>query len=677
MGSQNPHLGPGPTKAEAGGEVPVSATNNSSIASKAATVNLGYFDDPYVKHFVKNIKRRAPIINRGYAIRYEAIDWAFREFIRKIPNDGQVLILGAGFDTLFFRARRDKIPFSKWVEVDYAEVMKRKQAHIEAQDSLREAAEDPRYKLLGANLLDLIQESPAEISKIMDLSKPTFILSEVVLTYLPTKDSNAVIKWTNDIFDDPHLVLYEQILPHTPFGRVMCKHFEKMGCAICPLYDYPLLQDQKNRFKELGYGFISYFEDLRHFKNNHLIKSSTVDRLAQWNQIEFFDEYEEWELKLSHYYLAIVRKGLPEDKDEDITPTETLPSIQATEVPMDALQRYSFAMKQIQVKSSSSSATVEEAATDDIEEESYLVAYGGFGPNKKNCHGRLHSASIFKTTDFSKVKDYTDPDDCKYPMSASILAKDKITRWNDELPSLHDLILPWGGRAGPKSIGSFLDDTRIGPSSRWRHAVARRNCDLVVIGGRGFDWAPVADVAWAYSGQFKEWTELHTIGPRHSVALCVLDERIIAFGGINKFEEALGEAVDIFSGESFPFPPTFGAQAVAYNNGAVVVHPLSSRAHEDASVTENESFRSGFLTYWAPTFTKTFRIQHHADFLFINYQICLLDEHRLCIVGGGGNLFSFGTHVNTIRLEIDLQNMILVEETIQETIEICTLTKEQ
>src|SRR5690606_6221435 len=48
-----------------------------------SAVNLGYLDDPYVKHFVKRASRRPPIINRGTFVRTYALDVLVEKFIQK------------------------------------------------------------------------------------------------------------------------------------------------------------------------------------------------------------------------------------------------------------------------------------------------------------------------------------------------------------------------------------------------------------------------------------------------------------------------------------------------------------------------------------------------------------------------------------------------------------------
>jgi hypothetical protein len=46
-------------------QVPVQLTNDSSSMSKLSAVEMNYWADPFLKHFVKTrSRRRAPLINR-------------------------------------------------------------------------------------------------------------------------------------------------------------------------------------------------------------------------------------------------------------------------------------------------------------------------------------------------------------------------------------------------------------------------------------------------------------------------------------------------------------------------------------------------------------------------------------------------------------------------------------
>lgn len=49
-------------------------------------MNLGYLDDPFVKHFVKRPSRRPPLINRGSYLRTRSLDTFTEQFIKSDTN---------------------------------------------------------------------------------------------------------------------------------------------------------------------------------------------------------------------------------------------------------------------------------------------------------------------------------------------------------------------------------------------------------------------------------------------------------------------------------------------------------------------------------------------------------------------------------------------------------------
>lgn len=50
-------------------DVRIQRANDDSVVSKRSAVALGYFNDPFLRHFVTKPSRRTLLINRGYYIR--------------------------------------------------------------------------------------------------------------------------------------------------------------------------------------------------------------------------------------------------------------------------------------------------------------------------------------------------------------------------------------------------------------------------------------------------------------------------------------------------------------------------------------------------------------------------------------------------------------------------------
>ncbi|XP_014866694.1 PREDICTED: tRNA wybutosine-synthesizing protein 4 isoform X3 [Poecilia mexicana] len=253
-------------KQRKGSDTAVQGTNDSSVVSKASAAAQGYFRDPFIQHFVCKVSRRAPLINRGYFVRWRAVDHCVRHFLHitaKCPKR-QILSLGAGFDSLYFRLRADgALDGTVVFEVDFPDVARRKAALVTSNATLRGLL-DPclppsphtgpvylcssQYRLLGVDVREESQTEAALSAAGLDWAAPTLILSEVVLTYMETQRSDAVISWAAKRLPRSLFVMYEQIRPDDPFGRVMQDHFLKLNSTLHALQQYPDLPAQRQRF---------------------------------------------------------------------------------------------------------------------------------------------------------------------------------------------------------------------------------------------------------------------------------------------------------------------------------------------------------------------------------------------------------------------------------------------
>jgi tRNA wybutosine-synthesizing protein 4 len=87
----------------------VAETADDAALSKLSAARLGYVNDPFIPMFVPSNRpqRRSPLINRGYFARVAAVDLILQRFVATCRRTGdgrsQVISLGAGMDTTFFR----------------------------------------------------------------------------------------------------------------------------------------------------------------------------------------------------------------------------------------------------------------------------------------------------------------------------------------------------------------------------------------------------------------------------------------------------------------------------------------------------------------------------------------------------------------------------------------------
>jgi hypothetical protein len=99
-------------------KVGVQGTNDDSTMSKWSAAEAGYFDDEFLRYFVlaqSPRRRRAPLINRGYAARVLAMRAAVRSFVQAAAVGAQtptvqVVNLGCGFDTTYLQLKMEVCP---------------------------------------------------------------------------------------------------------------------------------------------------------------------------------------------------------------------------------------------------------------------------------------------------------------------------------------------------------------------------------------------------------------------------------------------------------------------------------------------------------------------------------------------------------------------------------------
>lgn len=115
----------------------VKDTCNDATTCKWSIAKLGYIEDKYIEYFTKRRHVKMPIINRGYYSRTQAIYQLIQQFLEIDPNGPkQIVVLGAGCDTTYFRLlERNLIP-TRYVECDFPDINRRKIAAIRKQQVL-------------------------------------------------------------------------------------------------------------------------------------------------------------------------------------------------------------------------------------------------------------------------------------------------------------------------------------------------------------------------------------------------------------------------------------------------------------------------------------------------------------------------------------------------------------
>jgi len=305
----------------------VQNTSIDAAVSKLSAINLSYFSDEFLHHLVPEDarKRRSPVINRGYYARSSAFEMVFSKFFESwqgVPH--QVISLGGGSETTWFRLKsRGRAPHL-YVELDMPDVVSRKIKVVTENPAFSSLTSNGRittrglsshaaagfdsdgYKICSMDLtMDVaIVEQTLVRECGVDLNLPTLFISECVLVYIDPEYSGRLIQWAGARFPAAVFCTYEQILPYDMFGRTMMDNLKRRGCELKGISAHPTLDAQRDRF--LSRGWTSVFAwDMKKVYYNLL---DSVDR-ARIEKLEIFDEFEEFHLMMSHYSFVVASNG--------------------------------------------------------------------------------------------------------------------------------------------------------------------------------------------------------------------------------------------------------------------------------------------------------------------------------------------------------------------------------
>ncbi|PLN79169.1 leucine carboxyl methyltransferase [Aspergillus taichungensis] len=299
----------------------VMATNNSSIASKRSVEQLYYPKPHFFRHFVAKPQRRSPVINRGYWLRMHTMEESVRRFMREPSKKPKfVLNLGCGFDPLPFillSADESLCRNTTFVDIDYEKLMVNRKLSIQKSDDITQLLQEvevlpndspiqvrsKNYVAVGCDLKNLEKLDEVLRRQILPSECSVLFLAEVSLTYMDVKSATAVLQWAAKLSNDAQFCILEQHFPdgpEHPFASAMMKHFKKMGAPLHSIHEYPSLRQQEKRFTDAGWSRAKARSLWDLWSDDEFVGTSLRNSL---DAVEPFDEWEEFALFASHYFL--------------------------------------------------------------------------------------------------------------------------------------------------------------------------------------------------------------------------------------------------------------------------------------------------------------------------------------------------------------------------------------
>ncbi|CAJ1366932.1 unnamed protein product [Effrenium voratum] len=619
-----------------GADATVQATNDSSIVSKASAAALGYFEDAFVGLVAARgpkgrLIRRSPLVNRCYYVRHLGVLQMQEVFLQSCVKPGEaynVVALGAGFDT--GALRRPWPEELRYFEVDFPAVLARKEALLRRNQA-------PKPAWLRSCGADLRQTSEVEASLKeagANFSNPTLLIAEVVLAYMERHEGDALISWVAKSFPNCLFGMYEQQGPHDPFGRFMRRHFAQRQCPLRSLLENPDLESQRQRFRA--------FQRVDAADMMSVLAAESGHELGRARSLEPFDEYEELHLKCVHYFCLAAMSGSCAKAHwvwKDDPKPALAGSLPVHVIPHVGISRFGLAACYV---------------------DGHLVVCGGHGTQDvtvSDTHGRQASVMVRKL-------DLTDQTSSDFKAVGEHSAAMYCTA-----TAVGSRVFLFGGRLGPQRPSAGLSVCEVGmsfqqvpqscpwPPPRWRHSATQlvlgTTTGIFVLGGTGATVISL-DHAWFLNTDTLTWQCLQIESPggtpaaRHSHAAALGPDGVLVCGGLDACETMLADAWTLqvvsdaagsfkLSWHQSPSPlpqPRYGHSLHYYSGSFLVVGGIESRMCPAP------------ICAWGKPFEITDAGQEEEIFMWHNHASVMLDDEHMLVLGGGGNCFSFGTHLN-------------------------------
>ncbi|XP_037076101.1 leucine carboxyl methyltransferase 1-like [Pollicipes pollicipes] len=295
------------------GQEGVIMTNDDASACKRSAVAQGYWDDPFIPYFVRSFERKAPEIHRGYYARTQAVQRLTEAFLARCGDQSQVLSLGAGFDTLYWRLKSAGVRFSNYVELDFPMVTTRKLMYIQRQKGLLSAfqSEDGEVRISRSGLhADDYHLMPVDLARLADVrdvlsqcalrpDRPTVVLAECVLVYLEPTAARQLLAHLAATLATALFVNYEMVGVDDRFGQILVKNVRGRGCDLAGIDACNSDDTQIQRFTDTGW------DGARVWRMDDVLRLLPAADVARMERLELLDELDVLLQLLQHYGIVV------------------------------------------------------------------------------------------------------------------------------------------------------------------------------------------------------------------------------------------------------------------------------------------------------------------------------------------------------------------------------------
>lgn len=293
---------------------------------KVSAISKGYFTDPYVECFMKELVVTGTSTRRRSWARQSTMGIIQTQFLAKVGDQSdnikrQIIDLGCGFSTKGFQLIADRSKYSSfgYFEIDFPDVVELKTNLIYKDAKLRRLLEldaehqastssirATHYGLAGCDLSDLKKLREQLLFLGVDFTLPTVLVADFVLPYIKRDTIEAFVAWTHASFDCFAFLDYSLTGLADEFGQKLVEEFKRSGLELQGK-DFFQSIDQLKTFL-INQGFSVQTSSIKDMYYQHLDQSErsrieSIEELTDTTQ-ELFD------LRLDHLAVTIAKSRL-------------------------------------------------------------------------------------------------------------------------------------------------------------------------------------------------------------------------------------------------------------------------------------------------------------------------------------------------------------------------------
>lgn len=275
----------------------LSDTAMSAANAKWSASSKGYYSDKYIESFLDLKHPQLPHQNLGCTMRVFAISSAVKQFFAQYGKNSIVIVLGCGYDTLFFRLQDQSISFDYWVEIDTEEVISYKRSII-SKSLFHKRENIPNYYLKECDLQDFSKLiSIFNEFNLSSNSLPVLFIDEFSLIYINENSYINIMKYVASISQSA-FIGYTMTLSEDDFGKLISHGFSEIGI---PLQSYQCTSTKKKTIEKMISFGLKNVSAIQCDEGLYTIFSP--EELSRFMTLEIINDTRELNYVLKHYLI--------------------------------------------------------------------------------------------------------------------------------------------------------------------------------------------------------------------------------------------------------------------------------------------------------------------------------------------------------------------------------------